>query len=462
MTILCGTDFSPVAARATAVAAEWADRLALPLELLHAVPAAVLPYEFEPDSAVLVRSLKQASERELAKAVSPLLAPGRTVDSRTQVGAAEDVLTARAQELKARMVVVGTRGRSGAARLLLGSVAERLVRQAGCPVLVVPEPSTEGFLAGTRRDGPLKIMVGLDRSRASDAAVDWVRELRKQIACDVTFVHVFWPPREHSRLGIAGPYDDFGDDPEVSDVIRREMEFALGERGFPSVGPSPAAPGTPGATTLRLHPTRGREEEPLAGEAVTDHVDLLVIGTAQHRGTWSAGSTALGIVRVSKVPVLCIPAAPAQAAAAAGKDRIAPLAHVLAPTDLSDVGNSAVPQAYRLLRAGGGVVDLLHVHDSIRHPLTPEQQVAVERQLRALIPEEAERRGIRTRISLVEHAMPTEAILQASERLGVDTVVMASHGRGGISRAVLGSVTDAVVRSSNKPVFVIGPGERAS
>ncbi len=462
MTILCGTDFSPVAARATAVAAQWADRLALPLELLHAIPAAVLPYEFEADSAVLVRSLKQASERELAKAVSPLLAAGRTVVSRTQIGAAEDVLTARAQELKARMVVVGTRGRSGAARLLLGSVAERLVRQAGCPVLVVPEPSTEGFLAGTRRDGPLKIMVGLDRSRASDAAVDWVRELRKQIACEVTFVHVFWPPREHSRLGIAGPHDEFDDDPEVSDVIRREMEFTLGERGFPSVGPSPAAPGTPGATTLRIRPTRGREEEPLAWEAATDHVDLLVIGTAQRRGTWSAGSTALGIVRVSQVPVLCIPAALAEAPAVAGKDRLAPLAHVLAPTDLSDVGNGAVPQAYRLLRAGGGVVELLHVHDTTRHPLTPEQQVAVERQLRALIPQDAERRGIRTRISLVEHAIPAEAILQASERLGVDTVVMASHGRGGIARAVLGSVTDAVVRASSRPVFVVGPGERAS
>ena len=74
---------------------------------------------------------------------------------------------------------------------------------------------------------------------------------------------------------------------------------------------------------------------------------------------------------------------------------------VLAPTDLSEIGNAAIPHAYALLRATGGVVELCHVHEhglpypayayDEPHRLTAAAREALVNALRALIPAEAER-----------------------------------------------------------------------
>jgi nucleotide-binding universal stress UspA family protein len=139
---------------------------------------------------------------------------------------------------------------------------------------------------------------------------------------------------------------------------------------------------------------------------------------------------------------------------------------VLAPTDLSPAGNRAVPFAYALLRERGGVVELCHVHeralpnppyayDDPRARLLPRERAALEEQLRALIPADAERFGITTHLSVIEGGQAATAIVQAAERLDVDAVSLGSHGRGGLARAVRGSVTDEVARHARQPVLVV-------
>jgi hypothetical protein len=70
----------------------------------------------------------------------------------------------------------------------------------------------------------------------------------------------------------------------------------------------------------------------------------------------------------------------------------------------------------------------------------------IESQLLALIPADAEARGIATRISIIEGGSAADAILQAALRLDVDVVAMASHGRSGLGRLALGSTSEEVAR----------------
>ena len=76
-------------------------------------------------------------------------------------------------------------------------------------------------------------------------------------------------------------------------------------------------------------------------------------------------------------------------------------------------------------------------------------------ELRALVPAEAEKLGITTHVSVIDGGKAAETIMQAAERLNVDAISLASHGRGGLARALLGSVAEEVVRRSTRPVLVV-------
>jgi nucleotide-binding universal stress UspA family protein len=138
---------------------------------------------------------------------------------------------------------------------------------------------------------------------------------------------------------------------------------------------------------------------------------------------------------------------------------------VLAPTDLSELGNAAVPHAYGLLRGTGGVVELITVHErglpspgfayDVPDELTAAERAGIENQLRALIPPEAGSLGITTHVSVIDGGRAAETIVAAAERLHVDAISLGSHGRGAVARAVLGSVAAAVVHGARRPVLVV-------
>src|SRR6185436_15381482 len=138
---------------------------------------------------------------------------------------------------------------------------------------------------------------------------------------------------------------------------------------------------------------------------------------------------------------------------------------VLAPTDLSDIGNAAIPHAYALLRATGGVVELCFVAEhGLPHPayvydlpdrLTAAERAQIEKQLRALVPADAAGLGITTHVSVIDGGKPAETIVAAAERLNVDAISIGSHGRSGVARAVIGSVAEAVVCGARRPVLIV-------
>jgi nucleotide-binding universal stress UspA family protein len=62
-----------------------------------------------------------------------------------------------------------------------------------------------------------------------------------------------------------------------------------------------------------------------------------------------------------------------------------------------------------------------------------------------------------TRTEVLRSADPAKALLALSEQLGVDAIIISSHGRSGVLRAVRGSVAEAILRGATRPVLVVRP-----
>ncbi|HEY6102911.1 MAG TPA: universal stress protein [bacterium] len=134
---------------------------------------------------------------------------------------------------------------------------------------------------------------------------------------------------------------------------------------------------------------------------------------------------------------------------------------VLVATDLSPVTGVLLSTAAQVACRDGEIV-VLHVY-------TPEDYVEVRREtgmpvdqyvanLRAEIRYQLEHAGLAptaVRLEIVEGWSTPEQILAAAERLNADIIVMGTHGRTGIRRALVGSVAEEVLRHTHRPVLVI-------
>jgi nucleotide-binding universal stress UspA family protein len=139
--ILHPTDFSPAsrAAFARAVAEARADRAELLLVhvLSSVTPFAADEYMSPQTYTQLQRSLEAQGRKQLDKLVARAKGAGARVRGLLVEGIAADAIVRAARSSRADVIVMGTHGRTGFARLLMGSVAQRVVGTAPCPVLTV-------------------------------------------------------------------------------------------------------------------------------------------------------------------------------------------------------------------------------------------------------------------------------------------------------------------------------------
>lgn len=144
--ILLATDFSKSAEPATELAIQLARQLSARLTLLYVyfAPLYMGPfgdaYIMQPDLAAKLRADGLRALEQLSQRVSEA---GVAVDVVAMEGLVSDVILEVATSRSVDMLVMGTHGRTGFKHLLLGSVAERVVRLAKCPVLTVREPATQ-------------------------------------------------------------------------------------------------------------------------------------------------------------------------------------------------------------------------------------------------------------------------------------------------------------------------------
>ena len=139
--ILCATDFSDTAEAAWDAARELSRTHRAELALVHVFTE--LP--IYPEVAVLEvqrvwEDQRAWVERALAERVTAATAQGLTARWVLKTGTAPEAIAETAVETRADLIVIGTHGRTGLSRLVIGSVAERVVRLAPCPVLTVKPP----------------------------------------------------------------------------------------------------------------------------------------------------------------------------------------------------------------------------------------------------------------------------------------------------------------------------------
>lgn len=147
--ILVPLDFSDCSRKALRYALALARQHSASLDLLYVVPTP--PYgsgEYGPvDFGHLQEELEETAERELRKTITEEIVDSVPAGAIVRTGAAAREIIDVARGVPSDLIIISTHGRGGLKHVLLGSVAEQVVRHAPCPVLVVREKEHE-FLAG--------------------------------------------------------------------------------------------------------------------------------------------------------------------------------------------------------------------------------------------------------------------------------------------------------------------------
>lgn len=443
MTIVCGTDFSEHSRKAVRAAALLAARMNVPLHLVHASDLGSAQLAGEP-----TRDATSWAQARLLAEKERIATPGADVQVHAREGAPDEVLLSVATQVQAKLVVVAALGQRPPGKWQLGSHADRLAQASHVPVLIVRDGSgLEDWVAGRR---PLRVLIGLDFSLASEHAMQWVRSLCAFGPCEVSAIHLYWPPDQFERLGLSGIRDYMGPHPEVVQAVQAQ----LARRFADAVGAPPVR--------IMVLPHLGRAADRIAKQADDDEVDLVVVGSHAREpvARFIEGSVSGGVLYSARVSVACIPAPPA--AAAVGPK---PIRDVLVATDFSDSGNAAVALAQSLV-APHGTVHLVHVVRERPHrPGEPQDVFVSDDVARGAEPHASARRHLlelasagysghpATRVHVLESNAPAEAIAQAAERLDADLICVGTHGRGGLGRTLLGSVAQAVIQHTQRPVL---------
>jgi nucleotide-binding universal stress UspA family protein len=145
--ILVPTDFSKFSENALRYASAFAEKFGAELHLLHVVqdlswfiPEAIL---LAPSVTPPVDQFVTAARSALDRVVKDLHLPGVTIHPEVCEGTPFEAIIRFAREKDIDLIVMGTHGHTGLAHMLMGSVAEKVVRKAPCPVLTVRHPEHE-------------------------------------------------------------------------------------------------------------------------------------------------------------------------------------------------------------------------------------------------------------------------------------------------------------------------------
>ena len=226
----------------------------------------------------LLRGMTEPARAALDALKVDLLREGIASHTEFRQGAVAQMLVDVARQHQAGLIVIGTKGREGAGPVLVGAIAEQLVRLSPCPVLAVAADWNAGEFRPTP-GGP--VLLAMERNEATQA-------------------------------GVATAYS-------LAEVFHRTL-IVLHARGSAEA----SAFLNPGATTLeefgiRLtgrFPVRcivkdGNPADAVAEAIAQYHPSLLVVGVKRHSATPGPHGTAFALLARSRVPVLCVPPEPA-------------------------------------------------------------------------------------------------------------------------------------------------------
>lgn len=194
--ILCPIDFSQFSVRAYLHAVSLAEHYRAKLFVQHIVELWRYPSADFTASAEsfekFCRGLGENTEKELEQFLNNYTPDDVQPERVVQRGIASDSILAFAEAQKADLIVMGTHGRRGFDRLMLGSVTERVMRKASCPVLAVHKPAHDFIIPDSRQDAVnlSRILFCTDFSENSRRALDYALSLAAEYDAELTLVHV--------------------------------------------------------------------------------------------------------------------------------------------------------------------------------------------------------------------------------------------------------------------------------
>jgi nucleotide-binding universal stress UspA family protein len=298
--ILCPIDFSPFSRRAFDHAVAIARWYESDLTLLHVHHVAPFGAHAGGGTGLAPASLSQAERDELVQSMRQFAGPDPTPDvpMRFELGEGHtaNVIIAVAEELPADLIVMGTHGRSGLERLVLGSVTEKVLRKAPGAVLSVPHRSH-----AAAPSPPVvfqRILCATDFSESSTHAMSYALSLAQEAGGALTLLHVVDLPGIYSDdpKAVAGAPKGLKDYIEATRADRQERLY--------SVVPEDARTYCSIDTVLAL----GKPSREILRVALEQESDLIVIGV-HGRSTadlFFFGSTAQQVVREAECPVLTL------------------------------------------------------------------------------------------------------------------------------------------------------------
>jgi len=293
--ILCPVDFSELSTRALAYAGTIAKWYRSELTALHVAPA-LEPVEvlragelFDPVRFASPRTREQV-ERQLREAMHDAGLAATRARAVAEAGDPSEVIVEQSVKTKAGLVVMATHGRSGWNRLMLGSVAEKVLRTAPCPVLTVPPHAPPS----PARAAMKTILCAVDESPAALRGVRLAVDFARRAKASVTFLRVVeWlaeeEPREIAHFSV----------PEIRGYLIRDAKERLKEL----IAQQPRIARGAVATVAM-----GRAYREILRIASEIGADLIVMG-AQGRGgppLTPLGSATQQVVRAASCPVLTV------------------------------------------------------------------------------------------------------------------------------------------------------------
>lgn len=297
--IVVPLDGSPFAEQAIPAAAAIAGAAGakVRLVLVHRLP----PPPNDPETAKLYVSVELAvrkSEREYLRSIARRLKDGGVQASALMLeGPAGPTLVHWIGGSAADLVVMTTHGRGALGRATYGSVADQLVRSLKVPVLLL-RPETAGRAGKDTAWVAREIVVGLDGSRAAEAALGPAAALARTLEVPITLVQVVLPLAAATDPPLPFPT---GYDTQITEVRRREARDYLEDvaEGLRAQGIAATAVAAVAGSAAGMLLELGRSERGV----------LLAIGTRGRGGVkrFMLGSVADKLVRGAEVPVLVVP-----------------------------------------------------------------------------------------------------------------------------------------------------------
>jgi nucleotide-binding universal stress UspA family protein len=280
------------------------------------------------------------------------------------------------------------------------------------------------------------ILVPLDGSPLAEAVLPHVRRLAAMFGARVHLLHVIESPDQVV----------VGKGAEPSSIEQRGRYLA--ERAASFTAADIAA-----STEVQL----GRPPAVILERAAAEGATLIAMASHGYSGLrrWTLGSVTDKVVHAAKIPVFVVRAPEAVAPPADGFRRI------MVPLDGSDLARAAIEPAVEI--AERAEADLLLL--TAMEPASDAYALVAHTDLMTALDTalQAERRKLsadprlagHTVNALVAEGMPADVIVDVAAHREVDLIVMATHGRSGISRWALGSVADKVLHSTTVPLVLV-------